>query len=853
MRIRNKNYFTYWAMCNAAAVYGQSETGYLSSFFGIAVHRTTVSRSLQTLVPYHEIMKKASDSLKASGFFGVSAFDNAQEFVAFKFQRNGESSGSIIVTARFFLEPKIPESYDALVPCTSRVQITYQHQSIPSTYGMPMYEAMNMLEPSSFTLGNNNTDPNEIDVTGDRVESYYEMAMTAAVVTKFQRLIPRSDYESFAFMDREGVVAIQKLSIASKLKRNKYEIFQNTGLSFNSYMSLFQTFATKEWRGTMPKSSMIIPPISPEDETTKKGAGKVILSLLALFGILEATEHEGTSGNVKGLKLADNYQTRFLMVIGDGLSQVRARSFEELVQEVSHSYGKQYDASMTIQKALKQIIHVPGDLHGGCFHFLSAIYSLFYGSLIQPIQILLGWKRIRGSDVTKCYQQAAGLALMASTEFERHLFHAFFKEIYQNPDMVLEIIRTNDAPALALKLASKYQEWFKTKRSTTKDEYFQSALNFVSMMERYRVFRISLRAGDAIMLEALYSKFLSIYNALGKKHYVEIVLGNIDAFYSQLPSKLLHLVRINRTSPLYEGNDRQGKPMANWALDAIIEVQQKYYHRMQQGTSVKGWLQNSPHIMLMNKAQRFVQYEYCRVKEKQCRDSKMVDHVDGDVRMDHGQNQKRTFIPKRHKEYKCISEFISLMKWTVETNGRKYNSKDVWDVIVEERVTTKLNNQDERAQASMMLNEALTEEERLCSSVTDDLFDSIEREDTSTTDENLDVIEEVTLDPLSMVNDGGGEGDDDVEVQDIEEVCVTLKKMKVTKAAINPLGLRDVFTIADELLDKKNLLVTRLRKKERQKRKMDLRHRMFESVRNNADGSETMNEVALEGFRRLRI
>ena len=144
-------------------------------------------------------------------------------------------------------------------------------------------------------------------------------------------------------------------------------------------------------------------------------------------------------------------------------------------------------------------------------------------------------------------------------------------------------------------------------------------------------------------------------------------------------------------------------------------------------------------------------------------------------------------------------------------------------------------------------------EERLCSSVTDDLFDSIEREDTSTTDENLDVIEEVTLDPLSMVNDGGGEGDDDVEVQDIEEVCVTLKKMKVTKAAINPLGLRDVFTIADELLDKKNLLVTRLRKKERQKRKMDLRHRMFESVRNNADGSETMNEVALEGFRRLRI
>jgi hypothetical protein len=449
--------------------------------------------------------------------------------------------------------------------------------------------------------------------------------------------------------------------------------------------------------------------------------------VLALFGILEATEHAGTSGNVKGLKLAENYESRFLMVVGDGLSQVRARTFQELVQDVSNSFGKQYDASITIQKALKQIIHVPGDLYGGCFHFLSAVYSLFYGSLIQPIQILLGWKRIRGSDVTKCYQQAAGLALMASNEVERHLFHAFFKEIKNDPHRVAEIVASHDSPTLALKLACEYQQWLKRKRSTTTDEYFQIALNFVSMMEKYRVFRISLRAGDAIMIEALYSKFLSVYLALGKKHYVEIVLGNMDQFYAQLPSKLLHLVQINRTSPLYEGNDSQGRPMANWALDAIIEVQQKYYHRMQQGTNVKGWLQNSPHIMLMNKAQRFIQFEYCRVRDAKCRDSKMIDHVDNDVHLDHGQNQKRTFVPKRDKEYKCISEFLSLSKWTIETDGRKYSSKDVWDIIVEERVSTQLHDQDERAQATMMLEEALTEEERLCSSVTDELFESMER------------------------------------------------------------------------------------------------------------------------------
>ena len=69
-----------------------------------------------------------------------------------------------------------------------------------------------------------------------------------------------------------------------------------------------------------------------------------------------------------------------------------------------------------IHKAMKQIINVTGDLHGGCFHFLAAGYSLFYASFIQPIQTLLGQKRISGTDVTRFYQQAAGLALLIADE-----------------------------------------------------------------------------------------------------------------------------------------------------------------------------------------------------------------------------------------------------------------------------------------------------------------------------------------------------------------------------------------------------------------------------------------------------
>ena len=56
-------------------------------------------------------------------------------------------------------------------------------------------------------------------------------------------------------------------------------------------------------------------------------------------------------------------------------------------------------------------------------------HLIFYGYLQQPIQIILGWKRIRGSDVATCYQQAAGLALMVEDNLDRLLLGECIKII----------------------------------------------------------------------------------------------------------------------------------------------------------------------------------------------------------------------------------------------------------------------------------------------------------------------------------------------------------------------------------------------------------------------------------------
>ena len=79
------------------------------------------------------------------------------------------------------------------------------------------------------------------------------------------------------------------------------------------------------------------------------------------------------------------------MLVGDGLSQIQVKTFENMIQESYFRFKENYRATDMVRKALGQVIHVTGDLHGGRLHFLAAIYSLFYGSFIQFIQLLLGW------------------------------------------------------------------------------------------------------------------------------------------------------------------------------------------------------------------------------------------------------------------------------------------------------------------------------------------------------------------------------------------------------------------------------------------------------------------------------
>ena len=212
------------------------------------------------------------------------------------------------------------------------------------------------------------------------------------------------------------------------------------------------------WRGETPKVAILVQPLSKMDETKNKEAGIILITqLIMLFGILKPFSHDGTQGNLKHLKLEDGWEKCTMLFVGDGLTMARIKSFDELLSSSPMEYTMKHEKAVILcNKALSQVVVVTGDLDG-CFHCLMPVYSLFYGALIQPIQTVLKWKHIQGSDITKCYQQANSLGTMISDEVERHLVTHCISEMEDNLENVRHFRELpNDPKKVALYLTTHY-------------------------------------------------------------------------------------------------------------------------------------------------------------------------------------------------------------------------------------------------------------------------------------------------------------------------------------------------------------------------------------------------------------
>ena len=448
MRIRNQKFFSWWTAINTAAYQGKSHSN-ITSFFGITMLPFSLSRKLKTLITSAKVMEMGRATLMASGKFGLFAMDNSQFKIPRKYQREGVSSAMPTFTTRCGFKVKNPEEELKVLRTFTRPAITYLDQAIPPAVGMPPYHlhpfvTAGNLEPSML--------PDYINChnhsSGACMNAYAHRFEISQVASSLRKLMPHQDREGtegeFKFQNEKDVSAMFNSRIPSMLDKNR-DPQNGEEYSYYKWLGEFPHRATVRWRGETEKASILVQPLSKMDETTNKGAGVVLISQLVMFGILKLTGDQGTEGNLNDLELEDGWEERTMMFVGDGLTMARMKSFDELLNTNCMGHARQYEKALMLRKAMSRVVVVTGDLHG-CFHALMSVYSIFYGSLIQPIQTLLKWKRIKGSDITTCYQQAAGLALMISNEIEKQLVAKTTSDLEDDPEAVEQIRRIRRDP-----------------------------------------------------------------------------------------------------------------------------------------------------------------------------------------------------------------------------------------------------------------------------------------------------------------------------------------------------------------------------------------------------------------------
>ena len=113
--------------------------------------------------------------------------------------------------------------------------------------------------------------------------------------------------------------------------------------------------------------------------------------------------------------------SKLLVLFGDGLSCERFRNLKDNNLKKTLSFTNDYKHTSIILKVLEHVVMLLGDLHG-CFHILGLVYKLFYGGLIQLVQVALGYKRIDNNKVEKNFGQCSILVLRILHDCERQVY-----------------------------------------------------------------------------------------------------------------------------------------------------------------------------------------------------------------------------------------------------------------------------------------------------------------------------------------------------------------------------------------------------------------------------------------------
>jgi hypothetical protein len=174
-----------------------------------------------------------------------------------------------------------------------------------------------------------------------------------------------------------------------------------------------------------------------------------------------------------------------------------------------------------------------------------------------------------------------------------------------------------------------------------------------------------------------------------KHNYVKIALNQIEDLYSRIPFHVLQAAWENRMQPLHAGTDRDGLPMAQWAMDALMELLQIKYKVMNFPNSTEGWQNHSTNMPLVTRSKIFCSTEYSHRYDVEAFDEIFFEFQAAGEKQDKGNCKSQTKVLKRTLEKIMVQEMFLLVDAFTETPGREMNVNTFWSIL--SKITTSLD------------------------------------------------------------------------------------------------------------------------------------------------------------------
>jgi hypothetical protein len=196
----------------------------------------------------------------------------------------------------------------------------------------------------------------------------------------------------------------------------------------------------------LKESKVMIPKVSLCDKISIDGFGMALIEILVMVGILK---EERLSEIHTKWTACNNFNEKRLDLTMDGLSLDMYRSFKS-----PQLFSNNFHQLFKFEKALSCVMETSGSLHIA-FHILQT-YTIF--DLLPDCAVaVVGWKKIKVTKVSDCFQSAKGLAFLLLEELE----HYFIDKMIQEMDNKVkkEVMEQQNSDKFPILMAQSFIEF----------------------------------------------------------------------------------------------------------------------------------------------------------------------------------------------------------------------------------------------------------------------------------------------------------------------------------------------------------------------------------------------------------